>query len=166
LLRVFDVLRDELAVLDPQTLVDELGTIFDAIVAGIAAYDPAAFAKEIGDVFAVIGQSIRALDPHAWLAPADLAFLTTQVERVEGLLPTAALASVGTSLQAAGEILAKVNVADLVGDVEGIRDRVTGEIEDAIGEIADEIAAFLHSLKYVAGAGGGGGGASVSVGSG
>jgi hypothetical protein len=41
---------------------------------------------------------------------------------------------------------------------------VTGEVEDAIGEIAVEIAAFLHSLKYVAGAAGGE--ASLSVGTG
>jgi hypothetical protein len=164
LLRVFDVLRDELAVLDPATLADDLEAVHAAIVDAISAYDPASFTREIGEVFAAIAASIRAVDPKQWLRPEDLAFLTTTVDRVKGVVPSEALAGAGAALHEAGETLAAIHIDGLLGDVAGLRDRVVGEMEHAAEEIATEIDALLKSIKYAATSGSASASVSVSGG--
>jgi uncharacterized protein YjbJ (UPF0337 family) len=156
-LRVFDVLKEEINVLNPASLVDDLAVIHAALVEAVSAYDPAAFSAEIAAIFGVIGDAIRALDPSAWLKPEDFAQLTATVARVADLVPTQALASAGTVLAEASATLQAIDIDGLLEEVRAIPERITGEVEDAAGEIADEVLAFLESLKFVAGE------ASVSV---
>lgn len=144
--RVLDVLKQELDVLNPSVLADELGEMHLAIRRTIAAYDPAAVAA---DLFAVLQQtaaSLRSLNPATLLG--DLSFLDDILDRVEAAVPTRALAGVGASLTEVGNRLAALDLTALLDAVNQLGPRVEREFEDAVKKIRDEIVALLESIRY------------------
>ena len=99
-LRVLTVLKEELDLVNPRRLADELAEVHEVIRGVLAAYDPRALAAELDGLIAAVAAAVRGLDP-ANLLP-DLSGLEAQAARVTALVPTEALAGVGTQLQSVG----------------------------------------------------------------
>lgn len=143
---VLNVLREELELLDPRRLADELGEIHAAIRSAIAAYDPAALAAEVAETLAGIAGRLRALDPAALLG--DLSFLDGILAEVQAASPVTALAGVGASLAEVGQRLTEADPAALLDAVERLGPRVVDEFEAAVEAIRREIVALLEALRY------------------
>jgi len=148
-LSVIEVMREELDVLNPHRLVDELADVHAAIRESITAYDPAEFIPDLSAVLNQIATQLKALNPVTLLG--DLSFLKTAVQRVESVVPRQALAGIGDSLKEVGEELAKINPAELLAAIDRIAPRIIEEFNQAIAAIRQEILALLKSLKYVSG---------------
>ncbi|WP_456788802.1 hypothetical protein [Cellulomonas sp. P5_C5] len=156
-LGVIDVVREELALLDPARLADELGEVHAVVRATIAAYDPAVLAGDLDGLIAQVAGAIRGLDP-AGLLP-DLSGVAAQVGRVSGLLPIAALEGVGTQLVAVGDELRELDVEGMLATINAIPPQVADAASTLVESVRDELVALLESIRY-AGAGASG---SVSV---
>lgn len=141
-----NVLREELELLDPRRLADELGDIHAAIRRAIAAYDPAVLAADIAQTLTTLAGRLRALDPAALLG--DLSFLNDIVAQVEAASPAKALAGVGASLSEVGQRLAKVDPAALLEAIERLGPRIVEEFQHAVEDIRHEIVALLEALRY------------------
>lgn len=145
-LRVLDVIREELSVLDPGRLADELGEIHTAVRAVIIAYDPRGLAAEIEAILRAAAADVRALDP-ANLLP-DLSGLTAQVERVSDLLPVKALEGVGQELVEVGEELRALDITQMIEAVNALSPEMADAITSLIDTIRDELVALLRSIRY------------------
>ncbi|HEY3185147.1 MAG TPA: hypothetical protein VGJ77_20065 [Gaiellaceae bacterium] len=147
-LRVLDVLREELELLSPRKLAEELDEIHAAFRAQIEAYDPGAFAGELQGILTEVATSVREIDPSAFLTDDDLQEIGETVSAVEDAVPTEALASVGASLDDAAEALTQIDVAGLVRDIEQLKVRVQGAIDEAIDAVERELNALIDSLRF------------------
>jgi hypothetical protein len=145
-LTVLDVLREELDVLNPARLAAELAEVHAAIRSAIAAYDPIHLAEGIKATLVEIANELRGLDPATLLG--DLSFLDDVVDRVEAALPLNALAGVGESLRDVGSELAAINPGALLAAIDGLPERVVGELERAVEAIKQELITLLESLDY------------------
>ncbi len=145
-LTVLDVLREELALLDPRRLADELGELHAQVRAVLAAYDPVAIAADLDGLLAEVAAAIRGLDP-AGMMP-DLSGIANQVTRVTEIIPVEALAGVGAQLEAVGEELRDLDITAMIEAV----NRLPGEVSDSITllveAIRDEIVNLLESIRY------------------
>ena len=144
------MVREQLALLDPGRLADELTEIHVEVRAVLAAYDPAAFVDELRRVLAGVAQALRSLDPAQWLTPADVARLQATVDRVRDAVPAEAFRTVGAELASAADAVAAIDLAGLVGDVGAVSDRVQAELGRAITSIEQEIDALVSSLRVLA----------------
>jgi hypothetical protein len=161
-LRVLEVVREELDVLDPRRLAAELAELHAAVRATIAAYDPRGFAEELAAITRAMAQQIRGLDPRQLLG--DLTFLQAAVDRVANANPAARLATVGQSLAAVGERLAAIDLDDLVEAVNRLGPRLVESFERLIEAVRNEIVALLESVRFAVAGGGVSVSAEVSVG--
>jgi archaellum component FlaC len=146
--RVLDVIREELAILSPARLADELGDIHAAIRAAVAAYDPAELAKPIAEALQKIAGSIANLSVADLLGDVD--FLEPIVKQIEAISPAAFLEDVGKQLKAVGEELQKLDPGALLDSVNQIVPRVEEGFEKAVEAIRAELIALLESLRYAA----------------
>lgn len=158
LLGILDVLAEEIDLLNPGRLADELGEVHAALRAAIAAYDPAVLAADVDNLLDTAATTIRGLDP-AGLLP-DLSGIRAQVERLPALLPIKALEGVGTALDEVGEELVSLDVAGLLATVNGLAPAVTDAFLEALAAVKAEILALLEAIRYASTSGS----ASVSVG--
>ena len=158
LLGFLDVLAEELDLLNPARLADELGEVHAALRAAIAAYDPAVLAADVDRLLDTAATTIRGLDP-ANLLP-DLSGIRAQVERLPDLLPVKALEGVGTALTDVGEELVALDVAGMLATVNGLAPAVTDAFLEALAAVKAEIVALLQAIRYASTSGS----ASVSVG--
>jgi hypothetical protein len=147
--RVLDVLRQELDLLNPARLADELGAIHAAIRAAIAAYDPATFAADIRAILQNISQSLRALDPAQLLG--DMTILNDLATKIENTVPTKALAGIGTELAEVGAKLVEANPAALLESIGELGPRIIDAFEQTVESIRTEIVALLESIRYASG---------------
>jgi hypothetical protein len=154
-LTVLEVLGEELDVLNPQRLADELAEIHRAIKVTIQAYDPALFADEIFDVVSAVAGTLRSLDPAALLG--DLSFLDETIDRIENAVPTDALAGIGASLTEVGERLTALDPAAMLEEIEQLGPRILAAFELSIEAIRREIITLLEAIRFASGS------ASVSV---
>jgi hypothetical protein len=161
-LKVLEVVREELDVLDPRRLAAELAELHAAIRATITAYDPRALAEELAAVTRAMAQQIRDLDPQQLLG--DVTFLQTAVDRVASANPAARLATVGQSLAAVGERLAAIDLDALVEAVNQLGPRLVESFEALIEAVRNEIVALLESLRFAVASGSVSVSASASVG--
>jgi len=161
LLRVLLVLKEQLDLVNPRRLADELDEIHGAIRASLAAYDPALFAADIRELLNTAKATITGLDP-ANLTP-DLTPIQAQIDRVPGLLPIDALQGVGTELEAVGGELRALDVAQLVTAVNDLVPEVEQSVLDAIEAVKREIVALLKAIKYASSNASGSASASASV---
>ena len=67
---------------------------------------------------------------------------------VEDAIPTQALADVGTSLDAAAQALTQIDLAGLVRDIEQLKVRVQGAVDEAIDAVERELNALIDSLRF------------------
>ncbi len=146
--RLFDIVEEELDLLNPRRLAAELGEIHAAIRSAVAAYDPAVFAADINQVIESAAQGILSLNPQALLG--DVSFLGATVARVEQANPATALAAVGASLKEVGERLAKVDPGALLEEVNELLPRVSASAHQAVEKIRNEILRLLKSLEFAA----------------
>ena len=146
--RLFDIVEEELDLLNPRRLAAELGEIHAAIRSAVAAYDPAVFAADINQVIESAAQGILSLNPQALLG--DVSFLGASVARVEQANPATALATVGASLKEVGERLAKVDPGALLDEVNELLPRVSASTHEAVEKIRNEILRLLKSLEFAA----------------
>lgn len=146
LIPLFDIVREELDLLDPRRLAAELGEIHGTIRGAIAAYDPALLAASLGSVADGAAAGIRALDPATLLG--DVSFLSGPVDRIRQANPATALAAVGGDLKLVGERLTAIDLDALIGTINALPDRVLGEAESAIEGILGEIKALLEALRF------------------
>ncbi|ASR54792.1 hypothetical protein [Cellulomonas sp. PSBB021] len=156
-LAVVEVLRDELALLDPARLADELGEVHAVVRATIAAYDPAVLAAQLDALLGQVAGAIRGLDP-AHLMP-DLSGVEAQVARIAQVLPLEALDGVGTQLEAVGDQLRALDVEGMLAIVDAIPPQVADGVSTLVEAIRDELVALLESIRYA----GASASASVSV---
>lgn len=148
-LRVVDVLKEELDLLDPRRLVEELDEIHAALRASLTAYDPAVFAQEIADVVHALADALEALDPAELLG--DLALFDGLVTRLEALDPAGALEGIGADVEAVGAELAALDPAGLIAAVNDLPERVVAAFEVILKGIQQEVVALLESIRYAAG---------------
>lgn len=146
LLPLFDIVREELDLLDPRRLAAELGEIHGAIRSAVAAYDPALLAAALDGVAEGAAQGIRGLDPATLLG--DISFLQGPVDRIRQANPATALAAIGGDLTEVGARLTALDLDALVTAINALPDRVLGEAEDAIEGILAEIQALLEALRF------------------
>lgn len=147
-LTVLDVLREELDLLNPARLAAELAEVHAALRAAVAAYDPIHLAEGVKAILLEIAGALRELDPAALLG--DLAFLDDIVDRVEAALPLNALTGIGDSLRAVGDELAAIDPGALLAAIDGLPERVVGELEQALEAVRQELITLLESLDYFA----------------
>jgi hypothetical protein len=156
-LGVLDVVREELALLDPGRLADELGEIHAEVKAALLAYDPLVLAGDLDALVAQVAAAIRALDPSGLLP--DLSGIAAQVARVGDILPVNALAGVGTQLTAVGEELTALDVEGMLEAVNALTPEIAEGITILVDAVRDEIVDLLESIQYSSS----GASASVSV---
>ncbi len=154
-LEVFNVLQEELDLLNPRHLVADLSEVHAAIRDVIAAYDPRAFAVQLDGILDEVAAQLRGLTPEALLG--DLTFLEDTIALVENAVPTQALAGIGASLAEAGEALGGIDISALVEAIEALPSQLAQGLDDIIQAIKNEVIALLESLRFA------GGSASVSV---
>lgn len=148
-LRVVDVLRQELDVLNPGVLADELGMIHLAIRAAVAAYDPRMIAADLDTTLTHIATSLRTLDVNQILG--NLNVLAPILAAVEQANPTAVLQAVGTDLKSVGEKIAALNPTALLDAVTTLIPQLEQGLKKAVEAIVAEIVALLESLKFASG---------------
>ena len=145
-LAVLGVLREELDLLDPARLADELGEVHAAARAAIAEFDPRLIAAELGEAIEAAAGALRALDPAALLG--DLSLFDDLRERIDAVDPAAKLEGIGESLHEVGERLGALNPSELLAAVNGLGPRLA----DVVGEIAEairrELVALIESIKF------------------
>jgi hypothetical protein len=146
LLPMFDIVREELDLLDPRRLAAELGEIHGAIRSAVAAYDPALLAAALDGIADGAAAGIRGLDPATLLG--DVSFLSGPVDRIRQANPATALAAVGGDLKLVGERLVALDLEALITTINALPDRVLGEAEAAIEGILAEIQALLEALRF------------------
>ncbi|MET0662486.1 MAG: hypothetical protein ABWZ42_05075 [Ilumatobacteraceae bacterium] len=156
-LGVLDVVREELALLDPGRLADELGEIHAEVKAALLAYDPLVLAADLDALIAQVAAAIRGLDPSG-LMP-DLSGIAGQVARVGDILPVNALADVGTQLTAVGEEIRALDVQAMLDAINAITPEIAEAITLLVDAVRDEIVALLESIRFSSSSGS----ASVSV---
>lgn len=145
-LGVLDVVREELALLDPGRLADELGEVHAQAKAAVLAYDPIVLAGELDALLAGAAAAVRGLDPSG-LMP-DLSGITAQVARVGDILPVNALAGVGAELEAVGTELRELDVAGMLDAVNAFTPELADGITLLIDTVRDELVALLESIRY------------------
>jgi len=148
-LTVFEVVHEELALLNPRRLAAELGEIHGAIREIILAYDPAIFAEEIYEVVEAIAAQIRALDPGELLG--DISQFDDLSASLEALSPAAALATIDGALDDVGARLAAINIQALLDAVNVLPVRVGDSVDAAGLAVIDNLKALLESIKYFSG---------------
>jgi hypothetical protein len=163
-LQVLDVLREELDLLNPRRLAEELDEVHAAIRAAVEAYDPTSFGPDLKAILQAIATHIRTFDPAEYLGPDALKALDETVKAVEDAVPTKALEDVGTALDDAAKTLDEIDLAGLAKDIEALLDRVEKAFDEAIDDIDQEINALIGSLRYQSANSPAGGSATVSVG--
>lgn len=145
-LGVLDVVREELALLDPGRLADELGEIHAEVKAALLAYDPLVLAGDLDALVAQVAAAIRALDPSGLLP--DLSGIAAQVARVGDILPVNALAGVGTQLTAVGDEIAALDVQGMLDAVNALTPEIAEGITILVDAVRDEIVDLLESIRY------------------
>ncbi len=145
-LSVFDVVREELDLLNPRRLASELNEVHLAIRETVAAYDPDIFAQEVYDIVQSVAAKLRSLDPAALLGDLDLFGDITGL--IESASPAAILSQLDTSLDALAGRLAALDFENLVESVEELPERVVTAVQVAIEGIRDEVKALLESIRY------------------
>ena len=148
-LEIFDVIREELELLNPRRLAAELGEIHGAIRDVILAYDPAAFAQEIYEVVETVAAQIRALDPGALLG--DLTQFNNLSASLESLNPATALADIDGQLDEVGARLTALDMAGLLDAVNDLPPRLETSVTEAGQAIIDNLKSLLESIKYFSG---------------
>jgi hypothetical protein len=146
LLRLIDVVQEQLDLFNPRRLAAELGEIHAAIRATLVAYDPGAFLGDLARTVDEIAKALRTLDPATLVG--DVGFLKTTVDKIKACVPTTALAGVGTQLEALGAQLEQVDLQSLLASVEQLGPQIVDAFEQAAGAIRQEIVALLESLRY------------------
>ena len=146
---VLDVVREELNILNPRRLVDELGEIHAAIRSTVAAYDPSVLAEELYNVIRAVTEQLRALNPETLLG--DIDFLQATVDRIAAANPAERLANVGVSLQAVGAELGEIDLDALIQSVNQLGPRLLESFSAALDAIRNEIVALLESLRFASG---------------
>jgi putative NIF3 family GTP cyclohydrolase 1 type 2 len=146
LLKLLDVLKEQLDLFSPRRLAVELGEIHAAVRATIAAYDPGAFLDDLSATVKEIADSLRKLDP-AQLA-GDTGFLTATIDRLKQADPTAQLADVGHKLDAFGDQVAAIDLKALTDSISALPAQIVDDFEQAAELIKQEIVALLESLHY------------------
>jgi hypothetical protein len=154
-LRLLDVLKGELDVLNPRRLAEDLAVVHAAIRNVIGAYDPAVFAAELTAIIGDLAGKIRALNPATLLG--DLSFLDTIKNKIKDATPADALKDVGAELKEIGETLAMLDPGKLLASADGLTKPLEDAFKQVVAAIKSEILALLESLRFA------GGGASVSV---
>lgn len=148
-LAVLDVLRQELDLLNPRRLADELGEVHAAIRDTIARFDPAAIAEQFAQRLMTIAANLRALDLNVLLG--DLNFLAPTIARIEAASPAKALAGVGAGLKEVGHQLELANPGELLKAVSNLGPQVVEALKKAAEAIKKEIIALLEALRYASG---------------
>lgn len=161
-LAVLEVIGEELALLDPGRLADELGEVHAQTKAAIAAYDPTVLAGELDGLVDEVAAAIRGLDP-AGLLP-DLSGIGAQVDRLGEIVPVQALAGVGTQLEAVGDELRQLDLQAMLDAVNALTPKTAEAIESLVEAVRDEIVTLLESLRYSATNASASGSISVGVG--
>jgi hypothetical protein len=146
LLGVFDVLREELDLLNPARLADELGEVHAALRAAIAAYDPAVLAADVDGLIDGVAADLRGLNPASLLP--DLSGVRAQVQRLPNLLPVQALTDAGAELQEVGGQLVALDVQGLLDTVNALAPAVTDAFLRAIEAVKQELLTLLRSIRY------------------
>ncbi len=160
-LKVLNVLREELDLLNPSRLADELGEVHAAIRASLNAYHPREFAREFSELLVATALQVRSLDPAGFMP--DLSGIQAQINRVPGLLPLDALNSVGTSLETVGNELREIDVHAMIETINGLAPAVSDAVTDAIEALQTEIEKLLKSIQYASQSGGASASISVSA---
>lgn len=146
LLVLLDVFREQLDLLNPGRLADELAEVHRAIKSGVLAYDPALLAAELNGLIEATALAIRRLDPATLIG--DLTAVQDQLARLPDLIPTEALAGVGANLETIGEELAAIDVQGLLEAVESLAPEVVEAIATSIVALQSEIVALLEGVRY------------------
>jgi hypothetical protein len=154
-LKLADILREEIELLNPRLLAIELAEIHSAVRATLEAYDPRLLAQEIKEVLDAVAAQVRALDPAALLG--DLSPFDDIEAAIDAVNPTVLLAGVGADLDAVGAELRALDPSALLAAINDLGPRIIDAIEAMVDAIRDEIIALLESLKYASAS------ASVSV---
>jgi len=155
-LTVFEVIREELELLNPRRLAAELGEIHGAIRDIVLAYDPAVFAEELYDVIEAAAAQIRSLDPGALLG--DLTQFDNLTATLSALSPATALAGIDGQLDEVGARLSAIDLAEMLDAINGLPPRIEESVSQAGQAIIDNLKALLESIQYFSGVS-----ASVSV---
>ena len=155
-LTVFEVIREELELLNPRRLASELGEIHGAIRDIVLSYDPAVFAEEVYDVIEALAAQIRSLDPGALLG--DLTHFDDLTTSLSALSPAAALAGINGQLDEVGARLSAINLTEMLDAINGLPPRFEDSVSQAGQAIIDNLKALLESIQYFSGVS-----ASVSV---
>ncbi len=156
-LSVGDVLKEEIALLDPRRLAAELGEIHGAIRSTITAYDPGVFAQEIYDIIEAVSDKLRSLTVENLLP--DLTFLDTLIANIETMSPAQILSTLDTGLDAVADRLQALDLEGLVDALNELPEEVVRAFKIAAEGIITEIRKLLEAIKYVSAEGS----ASVSV---
>jgi predicted component of type VI protein secretion system len=143
---VFDVLREELDLLNPARLADELGEVHAALRAAIAAYDPAVLAADVDGLIDGVAADLRGLNPASLLP--DLSGVRAQVQRLPNLLPVQALTDAGAELQEVGGQLVALDVQGLLDTANALAPAVTDAFLRAIEAVKQELLTLLRSIRY------------------
>lgn len=158
-LGVIDVVREELEVLNPHTLVADVAEVHAALRESIVAYDPASFADEISGIIQAVANQLRTLTPSAVLETLNLDSLKAAVEQVKEIDPAALLSTVGQPLIEVGEALAQLDPAALLNVIDTLGPEIAEQFERAVEAIHEALVRLLRSIQYASA----GAGASISA---
>jgi hypothetical protein len=145
-LRILLILREELELLSPRRLAEELDEIHGAIRESVAAYDPALLVQSLNAIILEIGNALGALNPATLLG--DLTIFDDVADRLAEVNPVTALAGIGTALTDVGNELRALNPQELLDAVNGLAPQVVEAFELALNGIRDEIVALLEALRF------------------
>jgi len=148
-LSVFEVIREELELLNPRRLATELGEIHGAIRDIVLAYDPAVLAGEVYDVIEAVAAQIRSLDPGALLG--DLTHFNDLTTTLSALSPATALADIDGQLDEVGARLSAINLTEMLDAINGLPPRIEDSVSQAGQAIIDNLKALLESIQYFSG---------------
>lgn len=147
--KVLEILGEELALLDPKRLADELAEIHSAVRAALTAYDPAQLVAQVQARIEALATALAALDPAALLG--DLSLFDELRQRLDSVSPAAALDGISDGLDAAGAALTELDPAALLASLDGLGPRVADQVALVVDAVRDEIVGLLESLRYVSG---------------
>lgn len=154
-LDLLGVLKEELELLDPRRLADELDEIHAVLRGALAAYDPTSMVIEVADIKDAVAGALRALDPSALLG--DLVDVEALVTRLDTLNPAARLDGLGEDIAEVGAELAALDPGALIAQVNDLPEELAEALAVLAEGIKTEILALLEAIRYASGS------ASVSV---
>ena len=151
-----ELIRAEVAVLDPAVIEAEVRELVDAVVAVINRYSPTAIAGQFSGIVDALNAKVQALNPATLLGNLDP--ISKVIADFEALRPSVVLKPLSDSTADLTTALENLIPKDLTDTLVKAADKLKAELSVVVQGVEAELQALLDYLEGLSG-----GGASVSA---